>query len=290
MLKKILLTSLILSISGISFGSYESAYAKYTKGDISGSISEITKDIFSGIKDYRLHLLMVKIYKDHVKDYKQGIEYAIEGIRLFPDKEKEFSLEIGELYHLSGKYDKSEQILLEYNAKYPGDSRCLFLIGKNYFSQGKYYKATVSIESAMAFGGKSIEAYEYLGKSYRKVGKYNKALEILSLVYNQTRKEEILGLIIEISSIIDVDYSSYLNIKRSVSLPQEKKSIPENTSKTTTKRESQLSSPLPLQSNKVSANIGSATSETKFQESDTTSPKNETSVNNNGDQSEESIE
>lgn len=204
---------ILLLLTSMVFGSYESAYQKYLKGDISGAVSEISKDIFSGVKDYRSHLLMIKIYKENLKDYKQATEYAIEGIRLFPDKEKEFSLELGELYWLSGKYDKAEQILLTYNNKYPGDAKCLSLIGKNYFSQNKYYKVVASLESALSYGDKSIETYEYLGKAYRKIGNYNKALETLSYVYNLTKKEEILGIIIEISSIIDVDYTPYLSRK-----------------------------------------------------------------------------
>lgn len=199
------------------FGSYESAYSKYLKGDISGAVSEITKDIFNGVRDPRSHLLMIKIYRDHIKDYKQAMEYAIEGIRLFPDKEREFTLELGELYMLSAKYDRAEQILVSYNRRYPGDPKCLYILGRNYYSQGKYHKAVSSLEASLGFGMTGVEVYEVLGKSYRKIGNYSRAIELLSYVYNQTRKEEILGMIIEISSIIDVDYSSYINARKTIS-------------------------------------------------------------------------
>ncbi|MCS7299637.1 MAG: CDC27 family protein [Spirochaetia bacterium] len=199
------------------FGSYESAYSKYLKGDISGAVSEITKDIFNGVRDPRSHLLMIKIYRDHTKDYKQAIEYAIEGIRLFPDKEREFTLELGELYMLSAKYDRAEQILVSHNRRYPGDPECLYILGRNYYSQGKYHKAVSSLEASLSFGMTGVEVYEVLGKSYRKIGNYSRAIELLSYVYNQTRKEEILGMIIEISSIIDVDYSSYINARKTIS-------------------------------------------------------------------------
>lgn len=198
-------------------GSYESAHSKYLRGDISGAVSEIAKDIFSGIRDPRSHLLMIKIYRDHTKDYKQAIEYAIEGIRLFPDKEREFTLELGELYMLSAKYDRAEQILLSYNRRYPGDPKCLYILGRNYYSQGKYHKAVSALEASVGFGMGGVDVYEVLGKSYRKIGNYSRAIEVLSYVYNQTRKEEILGMIIEISSIIDFDYSSYINARKTVS-------------------------------------------------------------------------
>lgn len=198
-------------------GDYESAYSKYLKGDISGAVSEITKDIFNGVRDSRSHFLMVKIYRDHTKDYKQAIEYAIEGIRLFPDKEREFTLELGELYMLSAKYDRAEQILVSYNRRYPGDAKCLYILGKNYYSQGKYHKAVSSLEASISFGMTGVEVYEVLGKSYRKIGNYSRAIEVLSYVYNQTKKEEVLGMIIEISSIIDVDYSSYINTRKAIS-------------------------------------------------------------------------
>ncbi|MCX8029818.1 MAG: hypothetical protein N2712_07495 [Brevinematales bacterium] len=216
-----LITLLFLLATGnFVYSGYENAYSKYIKGDISGAIAEITKDIFNGIRDSRSQLLMVKIYKENIKDYKQGIEYAIEGIRLFPDREREFTLELGELYFLSGKYDRAEQVLLSYNRRYPGDGNCLYLLGRNYFAQGKFHKTVSSLESAIGFGNKTIEVYEFLGKSYRKIGNYNKALEILSFVYNQTKKEELLGIIIEISSIIDVDYSSYITARKTISIPK----------------------------------------------------------------------
>lgn len=220
MLKKffisILVVMILILLNVISSGTYESAYNKYLKGNIADAISEITKDVFNGTRDPRSYFLMIKILKENTRDYKQGIEYAIEGIRLFPDKEREFSLELGELYYLSGKYSQAEQVLLNYNEKYPGDPRCLYLLGRNYFSQGKFYKATASFESSISFGDRSVLTYEYLGKSYRKIGNYTKALELLSQVYNQTKKEELLGMIIEISSILDVDYSSYLSLKKTL--------------------------------------------------------------------------
>ncbi|MFN4244616.1 MAG: tetratricopeptide repeat protein [Brevinematia bacterium] len=231
--KKILANIIIILVmlaNVISHGSYESAYNKYLKGNITDAISEITKDIFSGTKDYRSYFLMIKILKENTKDYKQAIEYTMEGIRLFPDKEREFSLELGELYYLSGKYSQAEQILLKYNQKYPQDQKCLYLLGKNYFSQGKFYKAVSSFEATISLGDTSISTYEYLGKSYRKIGNYNKALEILSYIYNQTRREEILGMIIEISSIIDVDYSLYLSLKKTLTAKQPKLTTTQNIS------------------------------------------------------------
>lgn len=237
----------------LAFGDYESAYRKYLKGDLSGAMAEITKDIFSGARDPRLHMLMIRICKEHVKDYKQGIEYAIEGIRLFPEMEREFTIELGELYYLSGKHDKAEQILIAYNAKYPGDPRCLFLAGKEFFLQGKYYRAVSALEAAIFFGEKGIEVYEYLGKSYRKIGNYAKALEVLSYVYNYTKKEEILGIIIEISSIIDVDYIPYLSSKKVKVTLQSKTEMTEPTR--VRKSQYQLPSSVPSVSMSRSSNI-----------------------------------
>lgn len=222
------IASLILIVSIINFSqaSYESAHSKYLRGDISGAVSEITRDIFNGVRDHRSYLLLIKIYKEQIRDYKQAVEYAIEGIRLFPDKEKEFLLELGELYYLQQKYQSAEEILKTFNSKYPGEGKGLFLLGKVFYSQNKFHKAVASLEASISSGEKSLEAYEYLGKSLRKIGNYNKALEIFSFVYNQTRKEEILGIIIEISSIMDVDYTSYLSGKRIITVPQ-KISVPQ---------------------------------------------------------------
>lgn len=211
-----------------SQGSYESAYSRYTKGDITGAVSEITKDIFNGIRDPRSYLLIIKIYKENIKDYKQGVEYAIEGIRLFPEREKEFLLELGELYYLQQKYQSAEEILRTFNSKYPGNGKCLLLLGKVFYSQGKFYKAVASLEASISFGEKSLEAYEYLGKSLRKIGNYNKSLEVLSYVYNQTKKEEILGIIIEISSILDIDYNTYLSSKRIITSSQKTQPTPKS--------------------------------------------------------------
>lgn len=216
-MRKILTVAISIFILGsISQGSYESAYSKYMKDDVSGAVAEITKDILNNVKDPRLYFLMIRISKEKTKDYTQAVEYAISGMKIFPEYSKEFMLELSDAYILSGKSDKAEPILINYNSLYPGDPRCLYLLGKNYYNQKKYYRALVSLEAARSFGKNDLELLEILGMTYSKVGNYQKSLEILSYVYNQTKQEKILAKIIEISSIMDVDYSSYITIKGKV--------------------------------------------------------------------------
>ncbi len=203
---------LVFSVSG--YASYEIANSKYLKGDINGALYEVTKDITSGVRDSRLYYLAIKILKNDLKDYPRAIDYTVEAIKLFPQESKNFSVELAELYFLSGKYDKSLAILLNMNSEYPGDARILYLIGVNYYYTGRYYKAVASFEASRYLGNKSLELYEFLGKSYSKVGRYREALELLSYVYNSTGRNDILAQIIEIANILDVSYSDYI-VKKS---------------------------------------------------------------------------
>jgi tetratricopeptide (TPR) repeat protein len=203
---------LVFSVSG--YASYEIANSKYLKGDINGALYEVTKDITSGVRDSRLYYLAIKILKNDLKDYPRAIDYTVEAIKLFPQESKNFSVELAELYFLSGKYDKSLAILLNMNSEYPGDARILYLIGVNYYYTGRYYKAVASFEASRYLGNKSLELYEFLGKSYSKVGRYREALELLSYVYNSTGRKDILAQIVEIANILDVSYSDYI-VKKS---------------------------------------------------------------------------
>jgi len=203
---------LVFSVSG--YASYEVANSKYLKGDINGALYEVTKDITSGVRDSRLYYLAIKILKNDLKDYPRAIDYTVEAIKLFPQESKNFSVELAELYFLSGKYDKSLAILLNMNSEYPGDARILYLIGVNYYYTGRYYKAVASFEASRYLGNKSLELYEFLGKSYSKVGRYREALELLSYVYNSTGRKDILAQIVEIANILDVSYSDYI-VKKS---------------------------------------------------------------------------
>jgi tetratricopeptide (TPR) repeat protein len=203
---------LVFSVSG--YASYEIANSKYLKGDINGALYEVTKDITSGVRDSRLYYLAIKILKNDLKDYPRAIDYTVEAIKLFPQESKNFSVELAELYFLSGKYDKSLAILLNMNSEYPGDARILYLIGVNYYYTGRYYKAVASFEASRYLGNKSLELYEFLGKSYSKVGRYREALELLSYVYNSTSRKDILAQIVEIANILDVSYSDYV-VKKS---------------------------------------------------------------------------
>jgi len=203
---------LVFSVSG--YASYEIANSKYLKGDINGALYEVTKDITSGVRDSRLYYLAIKILKNDLKDYPRAIDYTVEAIKLFPQESKNFSVELAELYFLSGKYDKSLAILLNMNSEYPGDARILYLIGVNYYYTGRYYKAVASFEASRYLGNKSLELYEFLGKSYSKVGRYREALELLSYVYNSTGRKDIFAQIVEIANILDVSYSDYI-VKKS---------------------------------------------------------------------------
>ncbi|MGC8767211.1 MAG: tetratricopeptide repeat protein [Brevinematia bacterium] len=217
-MRNLTLLLIILFLCNVSYSSYESAYSKYLNNDIPGAVAEITKDILNNTKDPRLYFLMIKINKEKTKDYNQAVEYAIDGMKLFPENAKEFMLELSDAYILSGKFDKAEPLLVSYNNLYPGDPNCLYLLGKNYYSQKKYYRALVSFEASRSFGRNDLDLLEILGITYSQVGNYQKALEFLSYVYNQTKNEKILAKIIEMSSILGVDYSSYITVK--VKLPE----------------------------------------------------------------------
>jgi len=208
---------MILVGSMTAFSSYEVANSKYLKGDVNGALSEITKDITSGVRDSRLYYFTIKIHKENLKDYSKAIDYTIEAIKLFPQESKKFSTELAELYFLSGKYDRSLAILLNLNSDYPGDIDILYLIGLDYYYTGHYYKSLVAFEASKYLGNRNLDLYEFLGKTYSKVGKYRESLELLSYVYNSTGRKDILAQIVEIANILDINYSDYI-VKKSQSI------------------------------------------------------------------------
>ncbi len=202
------------------FGSYEEAYRLYVNNDISGAVYVVTQDISKGIKDKRSYVLLIDIYVEKLKDYKRALEVTMEALRYFPESKKELVLKLSKVYYLLGNYNNVSKILENYNEEFPGDPNALNLLGLIHFKESRYHKAVVAFKSALAFGYDKSDIYKNLGIALEKIGDYHESLKMLSKYYNTTRDIDIVSHIINISTIIGVDYSKYLSLKEKVEKEQ----------------------------------------------------------------------